>query len=420
MAAFQSLDPATLLLAIAVFSAVFAMLSLALARSIPEHGPALNAWAGAMACSALAFALYFPRGHAPTWLTLAASNLAAVSWALLGMLAHARFARVPMPTCTVIVLMAGGWLGPLATHVLGARMWIAVSSMSLAVGLSSLYTAWLIARAQRGVSTLGTGLSVAAFALLGVVLAARSVLVIFAAGTLPMNSSAPLQLLALFVGCLFVVGSTLGIVMMVVERQRQQIQESARRDGLTGLLNRSAFMQSAQAHLRTGRDASLLMIDLDHFKRVNDEHGHSVGDLVLAHAARLLAGCCRTTDPVGRYGGEEFCILLTDGNARAASDLGSRIVEAARRSSVRLASGRCRYTISVGIATRSIDLQGNPDAAGALAGMFESADRALYAAKRAGRDQWCAASAAGCRETAPLLQGLHTADRSEPVGAMVP
>ena len=157
----------------------------------------------------------------------------------------------------------------------------------------------------------------------------------------------------------------------------RQIALLAERDGLTGCLNHRAFHQRLQAE-GTGADAdrplSLLLIDVDDFKSVNDTHGHPAGDAVLQMVGSTLLDVCRAQDVPGRLGGDEFALLLpATGLAEAAA-----VAERVRR---RAGTGGQAYvaTVSIGIATTSVR--------GDAAGLLSAADRAVYRAKRAGRDQ---------------------------------
>jgi diguanylate cyclase (GGDEF)-like protein len=162
------------------------------------------------------------------------------------------------------------------------------------------------------------------------------------------------------------------------------------RDGLTRLLTHSAFLERARATVaRRRRDprraTAWVMVDLDHFKSVNDRHGHPVGDRVLTAAAALLRRRLRQTDIIGRYGGEEFAILLDDLNV----DDAVRLVDRLREEFASLehhAADRApfRATFSAGVAMLA------PDAD--LDQWRKAADEALYAAKRAGRNRVLAAT----------------------------
>jgi diguanylate cyclase (GGDEF)-like protein len=160
-------------------------------------------------------------------------------------------------------------------------------------------------------------------------------------------------------------------------------------DGLTGVANRRRLDRDIAAHSIGGSGpTSVIMIDVDHFKQVNDTHGHQVGDDVLRAVGGLLADNVRRDDVVYRYGGEEFCVLLPDATQEDARSIADRIVDAVR--SIVLPDGR-HITVSVGVADGQ---------AGDVAGTLETADRALYAAKKGGRDR--ASSAATQSDTDSL------------------
>ncbi|MFP5321338.1 MAG: diguanylate cyclase [Acidimicrobiia bacterium] len=156
-----------------------------------------------------------------------------------------------------------------------------------------------------------------------------------------------------------------------------EVERLATRDPLTGLANRRLFDDALQREVararRTGAPLAVAVIDIDHFKAVNDEHGHQVGDEVLRELADALRGAVRGGELVARYGGEEFVVLAVDATVDDAAVLGERLRAAARRVSA------VPVTISVGVA-------GLP-AGGDGAAMVADADAALYRAKAAGRDR---------------------------------
>jgi diguanylate cyclase (GGDEF)-like protein len=165
-----------------------------------------------------------------------------------------------------------------------------------------------------------------------------------------------------------------------------RLRELAVTDELTGLANRRLLLERAQHELersrRTGEPLAALMIDLDHFKRVNDELGHQRGDEALRRVARAFTATVRRSDTVARYGGEEFCVLLPDSPRTQA--LG--VAEKLRQAVAALDVGR-PITISVGVAMFPDDADGEEALIGA-------ADSALLAAKRGGRDRVVGAAAA--------------------------
>jgi len=165
------------------------------------------------------------------------------------------------------------------------------------------------------------------------------------------------------------------------------LAREARLDGLTGLWNRSylddALTRAVATHRRHGRPFCLAMVDVDHFKRLNDTHGHPFGDRVLQEIARALQAAVREADIVCRYGGEEFALLLADARRGEGEAACRRVHEHLAR--MRLHSGRERVSVtaSVGLASSV----GNLVAADPCAAILEAADRALYAAKAGGRNQ---------------------------------
>lgn len=171
-----------------------------------------------------------------------------------------------------------------------------------------------------------------------------------------------------------------------VEKQNEELMRLATRDPLTGCLNRRAFYSAAEPLLETlreeARNMACIMCDIDHFKKVNDTHGHLVGDQVIAAVARALGLHLRNGDLLCRYGGEEFCIVLPGASEDAALDIAERLrreVEAHAGSSVRLGTA-LNITCSVGVSS----LQSGAEN---LSELIELADFALYAAKRGGRNR---------------------------------
>ena len=169
----------------------------------------------------------------------------------------------------------------------------------------------------------------------------------------------------------------------VIDRLRSELAEEAVRDPLTGLHNRRHLDRALAAALATASDrapVAAIMIDVDHFKAVNDHFGHAVGDRVLQAVAGVLTGAARPGDTVARLGGEEFVVVLAGAGQREAADRAEEI----RRRCAQLVDesprGRCSVTVSAGVA------EGPADGADPAA-LLASADRAVYAAKAAGRDR---------------------------------
>jgi diguanylate cyclase (GGDEF)-like protein/PAS domain S-box-containing protein len=171
-----------------------------------------------------------------------------------------------------------------------------------------------------------------------------------------------------------------------VEKQNEELMRLATRDSLTGCLNRRAFFSAAEPLMnklrQEARNLICIMCDIDHFKNVNDTHGHQIGDQVIVAVARALNLHMRNGDLLCRYGGEEFCILLPGVPEESALEIAERLraeIESRAGSSVRSVEGM-RITASFGIASLK---SGAED----LSELIELADFALYTSKRNGRNQ---------------------------------
>jgi len=154
-------------------------------------------------------------------------------------------------------------------------------------------------------------------------------------------------------------------------------------DPLTGLANRRELDRRLREWLgqraRTGTPLAVALLDIDHFKRVNDRYGHAVGDKVLKQTADLIRGECRAIDVVARYGGEEFAVVLPGVDTAAAMAVCERIRAAYARASALGGVPGIALTLSAGVAGWT------PGAGGDS--LLDAADRAMYAAKRAGRNR---------------------------------
>ena len=180
------------------------------------------------------------------------------------------------------------------------------------------------------------------------------------------------------------VGELLGMALRA-GRLYETTRYLADHDGLTGLTNHREFQRRlcrevARAR-RYGHPLSLLVVDIDHFKRINDTLGHPEGDRVLAELGRRLRRECRETDLAARYGGEEFVVLLPEQDGAAAVQVAERLRLAVERQAFPAGEGTVPVTISAGVA--SLEDGMGPEE------LLEKADRRMYAAKAAGRNRWC-------------------------------
>lgn len=173
-------------------------------------------------------------------------------------------------------------------------------------------------------------------------------------------------------------------------RLQRELQTQANRDFLTDTANRRHFFTVGQLELaraaRYGNDTSLLMLDLDYFKVVNDTYGHAIGDVVLKTVAEICKESLREVDTLGRLGGEEFAILLPQTSHNMACEVAERVRLAVQDANIIVETGveAIRVTVSIGVAICS--------GLTTLDEMLKSADAALYKAKHAGRNKVCAAA----------------------------
>jgi two-component system cell cycle response regulator len=166
-------------------------------------------------------------------------------------------------------------------------------------------------------------------------------------------------------------------------------RELAMTDALTGVYNRRYFVRHLSRELkraqRFGGEVSLLLLDVDHFKRVNDTYGHAVGDMVLKKLARQIAGCLkRATDWCARLGGEEFAIVLEGTDLAGARACAEKVRRSIANTSVETPAGAVKITISIGVS--GLEGIGNRDSA-TVQSLLDHADSNLYASKAGGRNR---------------------------------
>lgn len=177
-----------------------------------------------------------------------------------------------------------------------------------------------------------------------------------------------------------------GLERQELVKQAKQLESQAITDGLTGLANRKGFDARLAAEVersrRHGRPMALLMLDLDHFKQVNDGYGHPIGDQVLKQVGRVLKETVRKCDFAARYGGEEFAVIAAESDMQAAVSLAERLLIAVAEISINIDSGSYSPTVSIGLAAAP-----SPTETLTAEMLIAQADKLLYEAKRGGRNQ---------------------------------
>lgn len=168
-----------------------------------------------------------------------------------------------------------------------------------------------------------------------------------------------------------------------LQQANEQLHRISRTDGLTGLLNRKSWEEALniefKRYQRHKHACSLLMFDIDHFKRINDSYGHVAGDEVIRSTARAVQNGIRDVDIAGRYGGEEFAVILVDANAKSAKQVAERLRTSIESGTIHYEGQTITYTISLGICELSPQIKNTKM-------WLETADKCLYQAKKSGRN----------------------------------
>ena len=255
-----------------------------------------------------------------------------------------------------------------------------VATVCIGAALPMLASARLIWQHGRAETPQFAPVMAAAYGLLATVLLVRAVQVLQHVGPAKVSIDAPgRSSLVLVILVLFVGGAiNLAQIRLALGRVLVRLREQAQSDALTGTANRRGLLQGLQtmhAQARAGGPGyAVLMVDADHFKAINDRHGHAVGDRVLQRVAQVLRDGLRVGDLVARWGGEEFCVLLPRTGLNDAQALAARLVQQVAT------GGEPPITVSIGVAEAQVAGEGPED-------VIRRADAALYQAKQRGRNR---------------------------------
>lgn len=202
-------------------------------------------------------------------------------------------------------------------------------------------------------------------------------------------------------------GFIVSVVRDISERKllEQELTRQAQSDYLTGFTNRRHFIKLSETEIarttRYGRPMSLLMLDIDHFKEINDSHGHHAGDTALQMFATFCQEALREIDIIGRLGGEEFAVILPETDGDDAYEVAERLCQFIASQTINTDTGASvRLTVSIGLTTLSVGGEANIDS------LLKQADEALYRAKYSGRNRVCACNYQGLQSSAPA-SSLH-------------
>lgn len=389
----QTLDLRTVILLAGFMGALMSIVLVFLQRSTLNSVRGLREWAWAALTGVFAAFLLGARGILPDFLTIVVGNLFLIGGVCLFSIGTRRFfsLNLRVPLFATIVIVAGlllSWYS-VGNPDYGVRLHF----VSALLALIFAEHAWLLHRASAG--SFAFRFTVTVLLLQACLLAARALTTGSVGEDAAMLSPSPMQSIYVASYPVMMLALSIGVFLLATERIRSDLEYLATHDLLTGTLNRRAIVEAADRELarcrRHGHLMSLLMMDLDHFKKINDTYGHLVGDRVLKDFAGHVSTLLRLPDQFGRYGGEEFMLLLPDTGREAASIVADRICKAAAEAKAPMC------TVSIGLATATLIDTG-------IDSLLARADEALYRAKVGGRNQVA---------TAPLMQEVPSPEPAE-------
>jgi diguanylate cyclase (GGDEF)-like protein len=368
-------------------------------RSLPaSYRSSLRWWVAATLMLPASFVMLSLRDVAPAWFVIVLGNgLMASSFACYA-IALEEFNGLVRRHLHLWLLVAA---------VAGVSLWLGViqPNLPLRLALVAMLSATLLGRSvwiiYRAPGSSGQMRHIA-----GAVLALSAAILLYRAGTMFLEpnrvtslfSLGHVQVLTYAVGSVLPVVGTLGFLLMCTERSQRELERAARVDFLTGCYNRRAIdelgLRAIAAARRHGMPLAVLVLDIDHFKRINDELGHAVGDAALVASVARIREALRAEDVLGRLGGEEFIVLMPNTDMASAVSAGERIRVGFCRLPLVMDGHRRAVTLSIGVATLApADRQ--------FSQLLQRGDRAMYAAKNAGRNLVMADAMSGWE--APLL-----------------
>ena len=383
----MELDARTLLFALALLALLISLMAWLLSSASSDRDYGFKQWAMASASAGVAMVLIFLRGQIPEIYGIFLANVILLFSASACLATVSKFYEITFPVRRCVTVISAGLIGLILWQWGGFSLTVPTVTVCVALSVVLFYASALIVQNSPRPWSFSVVLLTSTLGIMALMYCFRAVVTVLAvqptSGAIGNSAS---QLGVLIVGALFIVSSSIGFFVMVHEHQRGLIEELSRRDVLTGVLTRRAFFDDAHQVIAKHPSYAVLMMDIDHFKSINDRFGHLGGDKVLAHCARLLMNSMRIDDVLGRYGGEEFCAILPNCGLAGAQKIAQSIVKQIREQNVMLDGQQMiNFSLSIGVAAH----QHVQDLLAAIG----QADEALYAAKNAGRDCVCVTDA---------------------------
>ena len=347
----------------------------------------LSHWAGSLVLRALGLFLLAWQGHQPGGALAVGAALIALSITMQAA-ALLAYERRPLPTWVHTAVLAGV---AVPFQLLEPDRASAVLFGGVVLGTIMLVVAAITTQIRMPAGSRARGIIMASFAVVGIACMFRGVGAMVIANPLedfrnPSGFAAVTMLLAFAAA----VASTFGFLLLHKERADAEAQRLATIDPLTGAYNRTTFHEIAERELsrarRAGQPLSIVMLDIDHFRAINEKHGHLVGDQVLSKFADLVRSALRKEDMLVRFGGEEFLVMLPDVPGPGAVVVAGRIRRYVANEPIEVGNEKFAVTVSLGVAAR---LDEGPESIDTL---LDRADSALELAKERGRNRVVALS----------------------------
>lgn len=380
----MNLDPRTLLFSLILVNSLTVVCMIVAARGNGDRRDGMGKWALAMLLETLTWGLVAARGAIPDIFSLVVANGLKAGVHALILAAICEFQRRPVgrwqyfvPVALAMV-MAAVFAGDIRSRFIWG---------SAIYGFQILLVARVLLTDKETLAGRAWQLMLGGLVAILFVLGLRALAALSGVGEFAQPQNAimphPVQIISYVAIMATALLGSIGFVLMVKERTDRAVMELAMTDSLTGVPNRRALMEMAEHMLarRSAAPMALMMVDVDNFKRINDKHGHLVGDAVLRQVTRLLTGRLRGGDVLGRYGGEEFCVIAPDTDTEGALTLAESLREIIAFKPVSAEQGELPVTVSIGVA----HCPAGP--ARELKQILLEADAALYAAKEGGRNR---------------------------------
>ncbi|NVJ67502.1 MAG: GGDEF domain-containing protein [Gammaproteobacteria bacterium] len=376
-----SIDVPTLVFITGILSVVAAVM-LTANWQMNKHVRGTREWALMQWLWAIGLLLYLPRGIWSDWLSIILANMLIVVGSFILLRGFSKYQGIKstpvlIELIGVILLLLGYYYWTVLKPDIQLRV-VMLSFFSFVIMLRAFIILWPLFKTKSGIAAVvGVGISFH-----GLFFLSRVFLTISDDPTDSLLSGAAGSVWMLTEAIIFIFWSTISFALMTNLKLQKDLQSLADRDPLTNLLNRRAIFAECQQSIKAGdiSSVSVLVLDLDKFKSINDQFGHLVGDKVLIHFAQLVSRAVPKSSMLGRTGGEEFIVVLPNSDKLEAEAIAANICSKTRDALILVDDKNIQFTVSIGIAYGSITLPTD------LRQIINNADKAMYKAKNKGRD----------------------------------